>query len=156
MHQELLAQREFGLDVVDVVIRTELRKLGRRVGGILEPAEMIHQTDALRVDARPDAALRDFIHFLDALLAAFGDAPQEGVLDGALQDLPPGRLQRAVQAHGSRERRGAESVHFDAELLRIHRVECMLGGDPIDLERARALGIIDGESGSAIGSLVAN
>jgi 3-hydroxyacyl-CoA dehydrogenase len=28
-------------------------------------------------------------------------------------------------------------------------LECMLGGDPIDLERARALGIIDGESGSA-------
>ena len=82
---------------------------------------MIHQADALRIDARPYAALRDLIHLLDALLAAFADAPQElcvGMIDGTLQNLP---RRRAIKARSRRmspgQRRGADAVHLDAEFL---------------------------------------
>ena len=120
LHQQLLAQRQFGLDVVHTVVGAEFGELCRRIGRVLESAEVIHQADALRIDARPDAPLRDLVHVLHALLAAFADAAQElriGVIDGALQDLPRRAPRAAVEAHVARERSGADAVHLDAEFL---------------------------------------
>ncbi len=120
LHHELLAQRQLRLDVLHVVIRAELGELRGRLGRVLEPAEMIDEADALRIDARPDTPLRDLVHILDALLAALADPVQEfviGMVDGALQDLPRRAVERAIQPHLARERCGAEAVDLDPELL---------------------------------------
>src|SRR6202041_1280291 len=69
LHQQLLAQAQIRLDVVHVVVGAQLRQLRGGIGGVLESAEMIHQADALRIEARPHPALRNLVDVLVGLLA---------------------------------------------------------------------------------------
>ena len=81
---------------------------------------MIHQSDALGVDAGPDPPLRDLVHVLDRLLAAVSDSAQEfrvGVIDRRLQYLAARGRERPVLAHIAGQRSGAQAVDLDAELL---------------------------------------
>ena len=67
LHHELFAQRKFRFDVVHIVVRAEFGELGRGVGRILESAEMVDQTDALRIDARQTRPCASLVHILHAL-----------------------------------------------------------------------------------------
>src|SRR5258708_19283326 len=81
---------------------------------------MIHQADALRIGSRPHPALRALVDILDALLPAIGYAPQKlliGVIDRGLQQLLGDGTQGSVDAHVAGQRRGAEAVDLDAQLL---------------------------------------
>ena len=118
--QQLFPQTQFGLDVLDIVVRAQFGQFRRRIGCVLESAEMIHQADALRIDSRPHPALRDLVHLFDGFLPAVGDAPQEllvGMIDRRLQDLLGDGPKRSVEAHVAGQRRGADAVDLDAEFL---------------------------------------
>ena len=114
------AQRQLGLDALDFVVAGELGALRRGLHRLVEQAELIDEAVALGIGADPHAALRDGMHFVAGLLAAFGHVREEflvAALDERLQQHLGVFAERAIDAQLAGEVGGAHAVDVHADLL---------------------------------------
>ena len=120
LQRNRLTPTERRLDVLDLVVLAEPCELRRCIQRVLIRAEMIDQPVLGRVDAGPHTALRDSIDVVERFIARRGDVPDElGVrmLDRRLQNVLGAVRQRSFQPDRVCQRRGADAVDGDTELV---------------------------------------